>query len=193
MRTSISKTLVVVLGPTATGKTATGIALSHRFGGAPILSSDSRQVYRELPIGTAMPTAAEQAAAPHYFVASRSIHEFYTSGRYETDALALLDELYRTHDLALLVGGSGLYIDAVCKGIDGVPATNHELRAQLLGRLETEGAAPLLDELHRLDPVYYEQMDRRNPKRILRALEVCLETGQPYSALRRPSPVRSAS
>ena len=184
MTTSSDRTLIVVMGPTATGKTETGIRISRAFGGAPILSSDSRQMYREIPIGTAMPTAEERAQAPHYFVATRSVEDFYTSGRFETDALHLLNELYQHHPIALLVGGSGLYIDAVCRGIDGVPGTNHTLRDTILARLASEGPEPLLEQLHQLDPVYYAQIDRNNTQRIVRALEVCLETGKPYSALR---------
>ena len=178
------KYLVAVAGPTASGKTGLSIALSQRFG-APILSCDSRQFYREIPIGTAAPTAQEQAAAPHHFIGTRSITEFYTCGKYEKDALELLDTLYREQDVVFLVGGSGLYMDAVCRGFDDVPETDVRLREELNRRIETEGLTGLLEELRQLDPAYYEQVDRCNPKRIVRALEVCRSTGKTYTEIRR--------
>ncbi len=178
-----SKTLVVVVGATATGKTDLSIGLARRFG-APILSCDSRQMYREMPIGTAAPSVEEQDGTPHYFIASRSVTEPYTSGRFELDALALLDELFKKHDVVVMVGGSGLYVDAVCRGIDAVPATNPVLRQQVMERLENEGLDALYAELEQLDPEYAAAVDRSNPQRVMRALEVCLETGKTYTELR---------
>lgn len=178
------KTLAVVLGATATGKTGVGIRLAQAFG-SEIVSSDSRQIYREMNIGTAKPTAEELAAAPHHFIGTRSVSEDYSAGRYEEDALLLLGDLFEKHDLLFLVGGSGLYIDAVCDGMDPLPAVDEGLRRRLTERFRGEGLAPLLAELERYDPAYYRQVDRENPQRVIRALEVCLQTGQPYSALRR--------
>ncbi|MDR2936809.1 MAG: tRNA (adenosine(37)-N6)-dimethylallyltransferase MiaA, partial [Rikenellaceae bacterium] len=173
----------VVVGATATGKTDLSIGLARRFD-APVVSCDSRQMYREMPIGTAAPSAEEQVGIPHYFIASRSVTEPYTSGRFELEALALLDRLFRKHDVVVMVGGSGLYADAVCRGIDAVPGTNPELRQAVTERLEREGLDALYAELRRHDPEYAAVVDRSNPQRIVRALEVCLETGKTYSELR---------
>lgn len=179
-----NKTLVVVLGATATGKTDLSIEIAERFS-APVLSCDSRQFYREIPIGTAAPTPEQQARVPHYFIATRSVTDFYSCGRYEEEALELLDRLFVSHDVVVMVGGSGLYIDAVCNGIDDIPATNEVLRSELQRRLEVEGLDNLLGELERRDPEYYEQVDRCNHKRVIRALEVCIETGGTYTELRK--------
>lgn len=176
-------TLLVLLGPTGVGKTDLSIRLAQHFD-APIVSSDSRQIYREMKIGTAAPDDAQLAAVPHYFIGSRSIHDNYTAGKYEVDALHLLDELFPTHPCVWLVGGSGLYIDAVCRGIDAIPATDDSLRQQLMERLENEGLESLRFELKRLDPQIFNSIDIKNPQRVLRALEVCLTSGQPYSELR---------
>ena len=178
------KTLAVVLGATATGKTGVGIRLAQAFG-SEIVSSDSRQIYREMSIGTAKPTAEELAAVPHHFIDTRSVSEDYSAGRYEEDALRLLGELFAKHDLLFLVGGSGLYIDAVCDGMDPLPAVDEGLRRRLTERFRGDGLAPLLVELEKYDPAYYRQVDRENPHRVIRALEVCLQTGRPYSSLRR--------
>lgn len=179
-----NKTLVVLLGATATGKTATSIRLARAFASR-IVSSDSRQIYREMTIGTAKPDAEELSAVPHHFIGTRSVLEDYSAGRYEEDALRLLGELFEKHDVLFLVGGSGLYIDALCNGMDALPAVDPALRNRLAERLRTEGLDPLLEQLRELDPAYYGQVDRRNPQRIVRALEVCLQSGRPYSSLRR--------
>ena len=147
------KTLAVVLGATATGKTGVGIRLAQAFG-SEIVSSDSRQIYREMSIGTAKPTAEELAAVPHHFIDTRSVSEDYSAGRYEEDALRLLGELFAKHDLLFLVGGSGLYIDAVCDGMDPLPAVDEELRRRLTERFRGDGLAPLLEELEKYDPAY---------------------------------------
>ena len=178
------KTLVVVLGATATGKTDVGIALAQKFG-SEIVSSDSRQIYREMSIGTAKPSPEQLAAVPHHFIGIKSVTESYSAGRYEEDAVALLSELFAKHDVLFLVGGSGLYIDAVCQGMDAMPQTDPLLRGELMCRLENEGLFALTEELRRLDPVYYETVDRCNPQRVVRALEVCLQTGRPYSEVRK--------
>lgn len=177
------RTLLVLLGPTGVGKTDLSIQLAQYYN-SPIVSSDSRQIYREMKVGTAVPDDAQLAAVKHYFIGSRSIHDDYTAGRYEIDVLKLLDELFPQHPSVWLVGGSGLYIDAVCRGIDAIPATDDSLRNNLIQRLEDEGLESLRFELKRLDPDIFNEIDVKNPKRVLRALEVCLTTGQPYSQLR---------
>ena len=178
------KTLIVILGPTASGKTGLSIEIAKHFD-APVLSCDSRQFYREIPIGTAAPTANEQDGVPHYFIGNRSVADFYSCGRYEQDALTLLEKLFQKHDIVVMVGGSGLYVDAVCEGMDDIPAVDPSIRPALQARFETEGLDPLLAELKERDPEYYEKVDRRNPARVIRALEVCRGTGQTYTELRK--------
>lgn len=180
----MNKRLVVVAGPTASGKTSLCVALARHYG-APILSADSRQIYRRMEIGTAHPTAEELAAAPHHMIGICDPEEDFSAGRYETEALAILHELFKRHDTVIAVGGSGLYIDALCRGMDELPDIDPVLREELGRRLEKEGLPSLLAELERLDPGFYAQVDRANPRRVLRALEVCLASGQPYSSLRR--------
>lgn len=179
----MKKKLIVILGPTAVGKSDLSIELALRFN-APVVSADSRQIFREMSIGTAVPSAEQLQQVRHYFIHSKSVTEPYTAGMYERDALALLEELFRHHDYVLLTGGSGLYIDALCDGMDAVPAADELLRRSLEERFGREGLEGLLAELKIVDPDFYEQVDRNNPKRVLRALEVCLGTGQPYSSLR---------
>ena len=180
-------TLVVVAGPTGSGKTEVGVELARRLG-APIISTDSRQVFRGMAVGTAQPSAEQQAAALHYFIADREVSDDYNAGRFEAEALELLDRLFVTHDYVLAVGGSGLYIDALCHGFDALPPAEPALRAQLEARLREEGLGSLLEELRRFDPVYYESVDRSNPSRVLRAVEVCIQTGRPYSEQRSGEP-----
>ncbi len=175
------KYLIVLLGPTGVGKTELSVTLSHRFN-APILSSDSRQFYREMRIGTATPNQEILDLAPHYFIGNKSIADRYSCGRFELDALNLLDEIFISHQSAMLVGGSGLYIDAVCKGIDDFPPPDSNLRAELYLRLEVEGIESLLKQLQELDPEYYNQVDKKNTQRVLKAVEVCLQTGMPFSS-----------
>ena len=181
------KCLIVLAGPTGVGKTDASIGIARHFG-ARILSSDSRQIYREMRIGTAVPEPEQLAAVPHYFIGTRSVTEPYTAGRFETDALLLLEELFARDDYAVLAGGSGLYVDALCDGIDPVPGTDPVLRAELLERLRKKGLPSLLEQLRQLDPDHYRTMDRQNAQRVVRALEVCLETGRPYSSLRSRTP-----
>ena len=181
------KRLRILLGPTGVGKTDMGVRLAKKMG-CPVLSCDSRQIYRELVIGTAAPSLEEREGVPHYFIGSHSIHEHYTAGLYELEALALLDELFKTHDEVLMVGGSGLYIDAVCNGMDDFPPTDLALRAQLTERLAREGIASLRFELKRLDIDSYRTVDIKNPQRVIRALEVTLQTGRPFSSYKSRRP-----
>ena len=178
-----TKTLIVVVGATGSGKTDLSLRLAMHFA-APILSTDSRQVYRGIPIGTAQPTAEQLAAVEHHFIASHELTDNFNCGEYETQALARLEELFRTHDYVVAVGGSGLYIQALCEGMDDLPQADEQLRQSLTERLQSEGIESLLSDLERLDPVYYQQVDRQNPSRVVRAVEVCLQTGNPYSSLR---------
>ncbi|MDR0419197.1 MAG: tRNA (adenosine(37)-N6)-dimethylallyltransferase MiaA, partial [Prevotellaceae bacterium] len=182
-----TKKLVVILGPTGVGKTDLSISIAKQLH-CPIISADSRQIYKELNIGVAKPTPQQLAEVPHYFIGTRSIAENYTAGKYESDAIELLTELYQWHDIALLVGGSGLYIDAVCYGIDTTPEADEELRNSLMDKLEKKGLESLTQELKVLDPDFYNQVDLKNPVRVLRALEICLITGKPYSKIRQNSP-----
>lgn len=177
------KTLIVVAGPTAGGKTSLAIHLAKDLK-AEIISCDSRQFYREIKIGTAAPTPEEMSQAKHHFIGNLSIHDEYNVSQYEHEALAKLEELFKTSDYAVMVGGSGLYINAVCDGIDNIPDTPAELREQLQKDFEEKGIEYLREEVKKLDPVFYETVDTSNPKRLLRALEVCKVSGQPYSSFR---------
>lgn len=182
--TSIRRpTLIVIVGPTGSGKTSLSIALAQHYA-APIISTDSRQVYRGMAIGTAQPSAEELAAAEHHFIADREIFDDFNCGRYEQEALARLEELFKVHNIVVAVGGSGLYIQALCDGLDALPEADDTLRAELKHRLETEGIERLVDQLRELDPKYVAELDVYNPQRVVRALEVCLVTGRPYSELR---------
>lgn len=178
------KKLFIVIGPTAAGKTEYAIELAQKLG-SPVISCDSRQIYRELRIGTAPPTDEQLASVRHYFIFSHSIHDLYTAGKYELEALKLLDELFQTHDSLVMVGGSGLYVDAVCRGIDDFPPADMELRETLMKRLKSEGLEPLRKELRHLDRASYETMDIANPQRVIRALEVSLSTGESFSSFKQ--------
>jgi tRNA dimethylallyltransferase len=174
-------TLVVVAGPTAVGKTALSVQLAQHFQ-TEIVSADSRQFFREMRIGTAKPTPAEMQSVPHHFIDSHSIAEDYSAGRFEAEALQVLAELFRRHQVVVLTGGSGLYLQALTDGLDELPTANPALRAQLQQELAATGLAPLVAELARLDPVAHARIDRQNHQRVLRAVEVCRATGQPFSS-----------
>ena len=181
--TTNTKYLIVIVGPTGSGKSDLAIEIAERYG-APIISTDSRQFYRGIPIGTAQPDAEQLQRVEHHFIASHDLKQEFNCGAYETEALAKLDELYRKHDIVVAVGGSGLYIKALCEGMDSLPEAEPELREELARRLRSEGLESLCEELHQRDPAYYEEVDRNNPARVLRALEVCITTGLPYSSMR---------
>ncbi len=183
IETGNSKTLIVIIGPTAVGKTTVAIEIA-RLLNTEIISADSRQFYKELNIGVASPSLLELSQAKHHFIGNLSITENYNVSRYETEALKCLDTIFENQNKAILVGGSGLYIDAVCKGIDNLPDPEEELRKKIKEIFANEGIDALRAQLKILDPEYYNQVDLANPKRIMRALEVCLTTGKPYSSLR---------
>ncbi|MBR5250083.1 MAG: tRNA (adenosine(37)-N6)-dimethylallyltransferase MiaA [Bacteroidales bacterium] len=177
------KELLLVFGPTAVGKTDYAIDLAERFG-SPVISCDSRQIFREMKIGTAPPSQEQLQRVRHYFIFSHSVTQYYTAGKYELEALALLEELFKTHDQLVMCGGSGLYIDALCNGLDDFPEADQDLRASLMQRLQTEGIESLRMELKRLDPASYETIDLANHQRIVRALEVTLMTGRTFSSFK---------
>lgn len=183
---SKSHRIVIILGPTAVGKTDYSIELALSLG-SPVVSCDSRQIFREMKIGTAVPSGDQLARVRHYFIGERSVTEPYTAGRYELDALSLLDELFKSHETVVFCGGSGLYIDALCNGLDDFPQADQQLRAQLNGRLRTEGVESLRMELKRLDPESYAAVDIANPQRVIRALEVTLATGRKFSSFKTSS------
>ncbi len=180
------KTLKVIVGPTASGKTDYSIELANHYN-SPIISCDSRQIYKELKIGTAPPSEEQLAQIKHYFIFSHSIFDFYTAGKYELEALELINNLFLTHDTLIVVGGSGLYVDALCYGIDDFPDSDMILRDNLMQRLSAEGIESLRNELRLLDPESYETIDKKNPQRIVRALEVCLQTGKKFSSFKSSS------
>lgn len=174
------KLLTIVLGPTAVGKSAYAIKLAKETG-SPVINCDSRQIYREFRIGTAVPTDEELGEAEHYLVRTHSITEHYTAGLFEMEALALLQELFRKHDRVIMCGGSGLYIDALCNGLDDFPKADLELRGSLTDALEREGLGSLVSRLREADPESFASIDLTNPQRVIRALEVTLQTGRKYS------------
>ncbi len=183
------KTLVVIAGPTASGKTAFSIELAKALSTV-ILSADSRQFYKEMSIGTAAPTEEELSQVKHYFVHHISIEDKYDVADYERDVLQLLDELFKTHDAVIMTGGSGLFIDAVCNGIDVMPDVQPEIREKVQKLLDEGGLKALQEEVLHLDPDYFAIVDQQNPRRLQRALEVCYQTGQPFSSFRSGNTVQ---
>lgn len=175
------KYLVVIAGPTGVGKTALAIQLAKHFG-TKIISADSRQFYKEMSIGTAKPTAAELKEAEHLFIGSLSIHDTYSIGDFEKDAIKALDELFKEHSIAFLVGGSGLYINAVLYGVDEFENVSQATKEKIKKEYEEKGLTWLQEQVQSLDPEYFNMVDTNNPQRLQRALEVCIETGKPYSS-----------
>lgn len=179
----MGKTLIVIAGPTGSGKTDLSIQIALHYH-APIISTDSRQFYRGIPIGTAQPDAEQLQAVEHHFIASHDLKQDFNCGAYEQVALQRLEELFAHHDYVVAVGGSGLYIKALCEGMDDLPEVDPALRSQLADDMKQLGIDAMAERLRELDPAFYEVVDRKNPARILRALEVCIATGVPYSSLR---------
>lgn len=177
------KTLIIITGPTGIGKTVNGIALAKHLQ-TEIISADSRQIFKELTIGTAVPSKSELRDVKHHFIHSNSIYENYNASKFEAEVLKLSDTLFKKYNEVVMVGGSMLYIDAVCKGIDNMPDADPEIRDSLKSRLRTDGIESLRLQLKKLDPEYYYKVDLKNPTRIIHALEICLMTGKPYSSFR---------
>ena len=178
------KTLLVLLGPTGVGKTDVALDIAQRYG-VPVVNADSRQMYKDLPIGTAAPTEEQQQRAKHYFVGTLNLDDYYNASIFEKEANEVIDDVLKCSDVALLSGGSMMYIDAVCNGIDNIPDVDPEIRTSLKQQLEREGLETLLEELRLADPQYYESVDRKNPRRVIHALEICRTTGQTYTSFRR--------
>ena len=179
--------LIIILGPTAVGKTDYSIEAALRYG-SPVISCDSRQIYKEMSIGTAVPDASQLAAVKHYFIHSHTVTELYTAGRYEIEALELINRLFEEgHETLVMAGGSGFYVDALVNGLDDFPSADLQLRSELTSRLETEGVEALRMELKALDPDSYAAIDIANGQRVVRALEVCLMTGKPFSSFKTAS------
>lgn len=177
------KTLLVILGPTGVGKSALSI-LAARHLGVPIINADSRQIYAELPIGTAAPTEEQRRMVKHYFVGNHHIGDYYNASMFEVDVLTLLEEFFQDSDVALMSGGSMMYIDAVCQGIDDIPTVDASTRELMKRKLESEGLEKLVEELKMLDPEHYAIVDRKNPRRVVHALEICYMTGNTYTSYR---------
>lgn len=180
----MGRKLIIILGPTAVGKTDYSIGMALKYG-SPVISCDSRQIYKEMSIGTAVPSAAQLSAVRHYFIHTKSVTEYYTAGLYETDALELIGRLFdEGHETLVMTGGSMFYIDAVCNGLGHVPTADLSVRKELMERLDKEGLEPFKEDLARLDPVAYATMDLSNVNRVFRAVEICLTTGKPYSSFK---------
>ena len=176
-------TLIVLLGPTGVGKTELSLRVASHVG-SPIISADSRQLYKELVIGTAAPTAEQLARVKHYFVGTLSLTDYYNASQFEEEVLVCLENLFQSTSNVVMTGGSMMYIDAVCNGIDELPTVSQEIRTNLMKRFEVEGLDPIREDLKRLDPQHYNEVDLNNYKRVIHALEICLMTGRPYSELR---------
>ncbi len=184
----MSKKLLVIAGPTAVGKTDYSIEAALRCG-SPVISCDSRQIYKEMTIGTAAPDASQLAAVKHYFIHSISVMDAYSSGQYEIDALALMEKLFsKGHETLVMAGGSGFYIDAVCKGLDNLPVPPPELREELTRRVREEGVETLADELKRLDPAAWKAIDIKNGQRVVRALETIIVSGRSFTEFKLAEP-----
>ena len=186
------KTLIVIIGPTGVGKTELCLTIARHLK-TPIINTDSRQIFAELPIGTCAPTPEQQATVKHYFVGNHHLQDYYSAAKFEQDALSLISRLFNgeeddiLHDTALMSGGSMMYIDAVCKGIDNIPTVDDQTRQLMKQRLATEGLEALVNELKQLDPEHWKIVDRNNPRRVIHALEICHMTGRTYTSFRTNS------
>lgn len=179
-------TLIVLIGPTGVGKTEISLSIAEHFQTS-IVSADSRQLYADLKIGTAAPTPHQLTRVPHYFVGTLQLTDYYSAAQYEVDVLKQLDTLFRTHEVVILTGGSMMYVDAICKGIDDIPTVDNETRELMLHRYEEEGLETLCSELKLLDPEYYQKVDLKNHKRVIHALEICYMTGKTFTSFRKSS------
>ena len=177
-------TLIVITGPTAVGKTQLTLELAKHYG-IPVINADSRQIYKELKIGTASPTEEQLKQVRHYFVGSKSINEYYNASMYEQEVMQLLERLFVTSPVQILSGGSMMYIDAVCNGIDDIPTIREDIRTEMKRRYQEEGLEALCEDLKRLDPEHYETVDRQNYRRVIHALEICYQTGKTYTSFRK--------
>lgn len=177
------KTLIVLIGPTGVGKTDLSIKIAEKYN-SPIISADSRQLYSELKIGTAAPAEEYLKRVKHYFVGTLKLTDYYSAAQYESDVISLLEELFKGNDTILLTGGSMMYIDAICKGIDDIPTVDNDTRRMMMEKYEKEGLEKLCAELKLLDPEYYSIVDLKNPKRVIHALEICYMTGKTYTSFR---------
>lgn len=177
------KTLIVLVGPTGVGKTETSLNIAENYS-IPIINADSRQIFSEIPIGTAAPTAEQQSRVKHFFVGNHSITDYYSASLYEEDVLQLLDTLFSETDIAMMCGGSMMYIDAVCNGIDDIPTVDDNTRELMKRRLAEEGLPALVEELRTIDPEHWAIVDHNNPRRVVHALEICHSTGKTYSSFR---------
>lgn len=177
------KTLIVLIGPTGVGKTDLSIKIAEKYG-SPIISADSRQLYSDLKIGTAAPTEEYLKKVKHYFVGTLKLTDYYSAAQYESEVISLLEELFKSNNTILLTGGSMMYIDAICKGIDDIPTVDSETRQMMMEKYEKEGLDRLCAELKLLDPEYYSTVDLKNPKRVIHALEICYMTGKTYTSFR---------
>ena len=181
------KSLIILLGPTGVGKTELSLKIADHYQ-TEIISCDSRQIFKEMSIGTAVPDPESLAKIAHHFIQSHSIHDNYNARKFELEALEKLEALFQQNNCVVMTGGSMLYIDALCKGLDDLPDIDPQLRQRLMNRKEIEGMLPMQNELLQLDPVYYHEVDLQNPKRVMHALEMCIMTGKPYSDLRTKQP-----
>ena len=176
-----NKTLIIITGPTGVGKTEATLRIAEHFN-VPVINADSRQIFSEIPIGTAAPTAQQQRRVPHYFIGNHHLEDYYSASLYEQDVLNLINS--QDTSISLLSGGSMMYIDAVCKGIDDIPTIRPEIREEMMRRLELEGLEEMCNLLRKLDPEHWEIVDRKNPRRVLHALEICIQTGKTYTSFR---------
>ena len=180
----MKKTLIVLIGPTGIGKTELSLKIAETYG-ADIISSDSRQIYRDLPVGTAAATADQLKRVKHHFVGILGLDQYFSAARFEEEVISFLDSYFKTSDVALMTGGSMMYIDAVCKGIDDIPTVTDEIREKVVVMYQENGLEHLQDMLSKLDPEYYAIVDRMNPKRVMHALEICIQTGRTYTSFRK--------